>query len=176
MNQALLFQINGWAGHYAMLDDIMIFCAQQLIYVVFLLAVLWAAMALHQREYSRLCLYGLNLAVTFALSVVISYFVIEARPFETYQVLQLVAHGPGQAFPSDHTIAASAIAFGFLFFTQCRKTGLALLVAALLIGFSRIYTGVHYPGDIAGAVLIALFSAWVINRSHHYLPIPVAAR
>jgi undecaprenyl-diphosphatase len=79
----------------------------------------------------------------------------EQRPFTTHTDLHpLVAHDPGQSFPSDHSLAAFGIAFAVGAFLSMRW-GAALLGLAMLIGFSRVYIGVHYPADVAGSALIA---------------------
>ena len=58
---------------------------------------------------------------------------------------------PDPSFPSDHAAAAFAIAFAILAFS--RRAGMRFLVAATLIGLSRIALGLHYPSDvIAGRV------------------------
>ncbi len=42
-------------------------------------------------------------------------------------------------------------------------------LAPVLVGYSRIYLGVHYPGDILGGALVGVFwgsiLAWIFNRS-----------
>ncbi|MFF4529584.1 bifunctional phosphatase PAP2/diacylglycerol kinase family protein [Streptomyces sp. NPDC001407] len=56
------------------------------------------------------------------------------------------------SFPSGHS--ASAIAFVTGVALENRRWGLALAPIAASVCFSRIYTGVHYPGDVlAGAAL-----------------------
>src|SRR5699024_786155 len=128
MNQRLLLLINSWAGDSAALDATMVFCAQQLIYAVFAIAVLWALYALKQREFKALTCFFASLGVSFILALVISHLYIEHRPFVTYQLVQLIPHEANQAFPSDHTLAASAVAFGFMFFTRLKKLGTLLLI------------------------------------------------
>jgi undecaprenyl-diphosphatase len=158
MNDYLLSAINGWAGDNGILDAAMRFCAEYLVYIVFLVAILWLAYALYKREFARIGWFVLNLVVAFVLLEIAKHAYIEQRPFVSHHVTQLVTHAANQSFPSDHTTGASAIALGFLGFTRFKKTGILLFLAALLIGFARIFVGVHYPDDIGGAVLIALIA------------------
>jgi undecaprenyl-diphosphatase len=58
----------------------------------------------------------------------------------------LVSCGGRLAFPSSHATNISAVAFLFSYFY--RKGTLWFISIALLVGFSRIYVGVHYPGDV----------------------------
>ena len=64
----------------------------------------------------------------------------------------LVGCGGGKSLPSAH--AANSFAQAALFGLYFRKVRYGLWAVALLIAFSRVFVGVHYPGDIvAGAVL-----------------------
>ena len=36
----------------------------------------------------------------------------------------------------------------------------AALLLAILIAFSRLYIGVHYPTDVLGGMLVGLFCGW----------------
>ena len=60
---------------------------------------------------------------------------------------------PGStSFPSGHT--ASAFAFSAAVGARIPLLWVPLKLVALLVGYSRIHTGVHYPGDVvAGALL-----------------------
>jgi membrane-associated phospholipid phosphatase len=72
---------------------------------------------------------------------------------------------PGSAsFPSGH--AAAAVAFASGVGSVIPSAGLPLRALALLVGYSRVHTGVHYPADVvAGALLGAtvadLTNAWL---------------
>lgn len=62
-----------------------------------------------------------------------------------------VAMPSSTSFPSGH--AASAAAFAVAVGDVVPRLRLPLWVAAAVVAFSRVYTGVHYPGDVVvGAV------------------------
>jgi membrane-associated phospholipid phosphatase len=74
---------------------------------------------------------------------------------------------PGsRSFPSGHTAAAVAFASGAAHVLPA--TGIPLNALAALVGYARVHTGVHYPGDVvAGALLgavIAEFTASALAR------------
>ena len=50
------------------------------------------------------------------------------------------------SFPSGHS--ASAAAFGVAVGAVLPRLRVPLRAAAAVVGFSRVYTGVHYPGDV----------------------------
>jgi undecaprenyl-diphosphatase len=85
----------------------------------------------------------------------------EVRPFQTHHVVQLLAHENGSSMPSDHATAAFAIAAAIGVFLH-RGWGVVLAVAAAAIGFARIWSGLHYPGDIIAAALIAMVVTAVV--------------
>src|SRR6266542_2149223 len=85
------------------------------------------------------------------------------RPYTAHPRATLLLAHPSHdpSFPSDHATAAFAIAFAVCFFS--RRIGALFLLAAVLIGVSRILMGLHYPGDVAAGAAVGLFSA-VVTR------------
>jgi undecaprenyl-diphosphatase len=82
-------------------------------------------------------------------------------------VIPRLMHGAGwYSYPSGHSMLAPIIfGLGIIVWAApwpspaLRRAALALAaLLALVIGFSRVYVGVHYPSDVAGGLLLG--TAW----------------
>ncbi|GHC45939.1 bifunctional phosphatase PAP2/diacylglycerol kinase family protein [Streptomyces cinnamoneus] len=65
------------------------------------------------------------------------------------------------SFPSGHS--ASAVAFTTGVMLENRSWGLALAPLAAAVCFSRVYTGVHYPGDVVAGALLGAGAAFAVR-------------
>lgn len=90
------------------------------------------------------------------------------RPYETIPHLEaLLPPQTDWSFPSGHT--TSSISAGLLLFC-CLPLwiGIPCLLLAMLITWSRMYLGVHYPTDILGGILIgagcAMTAQWILPQ------------
>jgi undecaprenyl-diphosphatase len=95
-------------------------------------------------------------------SQVVTHLWQRPRPFvaHPHDTILLVPPSAEPSFPSDHAVAAFAIAFAVAFVG--RRMGAAFLAAATLIAVSRIVAGLHYPGDILGGAAIGLLAAALV--------------
>jgi membrane-associated phospholipid phosphatase len=75
------------------------------------------------------------------------------------QVKMPVTH----SFPSGH--AASAFAFAAGVAAEAPQAGVALNVAAAVVAYSRVHTGVHYPGDVVAGALLGAILAQVTTHA-----------
>lgn len=170
MNTDLLLEINGWSGN-PVADAVMKFAAGTMIFGVFATLAVLTALQLLARRFDRLVLVGTSLVLALAVGRGAAELFPNERPFTTHpQVHQLVHHEPGQSFPSDHSLAAFGIAFAVGAFLS-RRWGAALLVVATLVGFSRVYVGVHYPADIVGAAAFAAVAVAAVALAARTRPV-----
>jgi undecaprenyl-diphosphatase len=96
---------------------------------------------------------GAAAIVALGFGQIIGNLVHRARPYETLaNVHLLVDKTTDFSFPSDHATVVGAVAVG-LFFVD-RWLGLAAASAALLMAFTRVYVGAHYPGDVVAGLAL----------------------
>jgi undecaprenyl-diphosphatase len=123
-----------------------------------------------------LCLIGLVAAD--GSGNILKHLVERPRPCQSLaginafseEVRLLVGCGRSFSFPSNHAVNAFAIAAIFSHFFK--RSAFLMFSLSVLIAFSRVYVGVHYPSDvIAGAVWgggvaggILLLYTWSVKR------------
>ena len=121
------------------------------------------------RKLGILC--AATIALTFiCCSGIIKPLVDRARPWEVFDGIVPLIPDPGDSsFPSGHS--ANAAAFAFSFWLNTRKPGVVhslhkwsylAIVCALLIAFSRMYLGMHFPSDVLVGILVAILSGQII--------------
>lgn len=89
------------------------------------------------------------------------------QPFvELNNVNQLIGHAIDNSFPSDHAIEFFSICITFLLFKKNLRY--VWLVIAILVSFSRVWVGVHYPADILVGAILGIIGAalcyWIIPQ------------
>jgi len=82
--------------------------------------------------------------------------VTRARPRMPAGVCALVQPPDRFSFPSGHAASSLSVALA-LAGAAGGPLGLALLAVATVVGLSRCYLGVHYPGDVLAGWLLAIF-------------------
>ena len=109
---------------------------------------------------------GIMSAVALLGSLIINNNIVKnivqrPRPFVTFTDLQIIIPIPSEfSFPSGHT--SSSFAAAAVFYRHLpKKLGLPSVILAGLIGFSRLYVGVHYPTDVIAGVLMGILLSYL---------------
>jgi undecaprenyl-diphosphatase len=93
----------------------------------------------------------------------IKAFFHRRRPFIAFIQAIVIGKQPGSwSFPSGHS--ASAFAGAWLLSCDFPGQGPLLFLLAALVGFSRIYLGDHYPGDVLSGALSGMALAEGVQR------------
>ena len=104
---------------------------------------------------------GAALALSFIVNnLIIKNVVGRIRPYEVVEGLTRIVDAESDAsFPSGHAACVFSVATGVLLSSKNKIPGILLILFGFLMGFSRIYVGVHYPTDVIVAIFVSTASA-----------------
>lgn len=101
----------------------------------------------------------LAMAMTFLLgNVILKNIIARPRPCAVDTSVRLLVPFPSEySFPSGHS--ANGFSASVALFAYYHRAGIAAILAASIIAFSRMYLFVHYPTDILGGILLGILDA-----------------
>ncbi|MCX4724766.1 phosphatase PAP2 family protein [Streptomyces sp. NBC_01306] len=137
-----------------------------LLFAVLFVFVWWRSRTASAQAMALALIAPLGTAIAYVLSEVLKSVIHEERPCRAVAGAMkplIDCPAPGDwSFPSNHSIIAAAAAVG-LSVAMVRLVWLTVPVAVLM-AFSRVFVGVHYPHDvIVGLLLGALIGLLVIE-------------
>jgi undecaprenyl-diphosphatase len=162
--------LNADAGLHGWRLGIGLFAAKWLILIVPLgLAGLWMSGDNAQREAAVKALAATACALTLNGAAGLLWY--HPRPFVDHVGHTFLQHAPDSSFPSDHgTIMFTvALVLALCAVPMARRFGRSLLPLALVVAWSRVFLGVHWPMDMLGALCVGLAMAMLFQT-------PIATR
>ncbi|WP_380280108.1 phosphatase PAP2 family protein [Kitasatospora purpeofusca] len=130
------------------------------LFALLMLAAWWRAREGGPAVMARVLASPLIVLVAYAVNSGFKSLVEEVRPCAQLHVRDTLEACPGAgdwSFPSNHTVIAVAAAAALWF--ADRRIGALAAVAAVLMGASRVWVGVHYPHDVLAGALVGLLLA-----------------
>lgn len=181
LNQFLFFYLNDFAGKAQWFDNIVIFCAE---YLPYILVALFLSILIFGKKTSR---EKINFFIFTAISVfasriliteAIRYFYPVSRPFminftikcilglHCPPVTQLIYHVSSSSFPSGHAVfffaLATVVVLGNLVSRWKLSFQIFFFAGAILIGLARVIAGIHWPYDILAGAIVGVLSSWIV--------------
>ena len=171
-NQSLFLLFNASAHPNPITLSIAMFAAELLIYLI---PVSLLAGWLRGSETTRKLMLEAVVAgiVGLSISMLCGMLWQHPRPFAIGLGTNFLAHSPDSSFPSDHLTLQWSVAFSFLLHKRLRTLGLAYSLLGLPMAWARMYLGVHYPFDMAGAAAVAAVSAIICHRCAPWFMAPL---
>ncbi|MGH2349150.1 MAG: phosphatase PAP2 family protein [bacterium] len=145
------------------------FMGEEQFYLLFLTALMWAV---NFRV-------GAGIAIAFLLSVYVNSIVKDVlglpRPFELDPSVR-VESAVGAGLPSGHAQNGLVVWGALAAWAHRRWVWIVAVAVIVLLGFSRIYLGVHFPTDVLGGYGIGAVILFFYLRWHEAVPRSIGAR
>jgi len=152
-NQTLFLKINAQAGTPDWLIGFAIFSAEYLIFFIpLILLLLWFMGGRRERETALFAAISAVTALSLGAACSAVYF--HPRPFMTGLGHVWIDHATDSSFPSVHGTLFFSVALALL----ARRnwiSGSVMALLSVLVAWSRIFLGVHFPFDMGGAFVVA---------------------
>ena len=166
LDQQLFLFLNSFNSPF--FDHVMHAISGKIIWVPLYLAILVFLGVKYKRKFLVIVLF-IILAATLSdqLSVLIKNLVLRLRPcyepsLEGHVHVVNGECGGQYSFVSSHATNSFDVALLSLLYIKKRWYSISIIIWALVIGYSRIYLGVHYPGDVICGSLLGAFIGWSV--------------
>ncbi len=151
-------------------DKVMYTLSMVVVWVPLYLAILICLALRYKRKFLIIILF-IIIAVTLTdqIALLIKNSVDRLRPCHEPSLTGLVHLVKGRCgglygFVSSHSANSFNVALLSLMFIRKKWFTISIIIWAVAVGYSRIYLGVHYPGDVICGAILGAFIGWNMYR------------
>jgi undecaprenyl-diphosphatase len=167
-DQQLFLFIN--SSNSPFFDQVMYAISGRLIWVPLYLTILIFLGVKYKRKFLIILIF-IILAATLSdqTSVILKNIIHRLRPCHEPSLISVVHLVNGECggiygFVSSHATNTFDVALLSLSFIKKRWYSISIILWAGIISYSRVYLGVHYPGDVLCGSLLGAFIGWSIYK------------
>lgn len=186
LDESLLLFINGM--HNPLLDQIMWTASEKWVWIPFYLLLAYLIFKRDTRRNGAICLLLIMLLITITdqtCGSLIRPMAERLRPSNPANPISALIHivngyhGGRYGFPSCHAANSFALSVFLSLYFKRKAITTVMLAYAMLVSYSRIYLGVHYPGDVLGGMAVGstyaylLYLAFSCYRYRNYQRLPI---
>jgi len=111
----------------------------------------------------------ISIFVAVVIVTLFKYGFNRTRPFIIYDYLEKTKESLSPSFPSGHTTLTFAMVATLVNVYKKWFLKLILFIWAILVGYSRLHLGLHYPSDVLGGIIIGVSSALLCYKMRQNL-------
>lgn len=168
LNRALFLRWNADLSAAAWKLKFAVATAEYLIILIpLILVAMWCWGGRRQRLHAlKICAVAL---IALGINHLLGLAFPHPRPFVIGLGHTFIQHAADSSFPSDHATAFAAMGVTLLFANARSALGWTVLFLGAGVAWSRIYLGVHYPLDMAGALVVVATVCLIITPAWNRL-------
>lgn len=154
--------ITVYSEDLSMINFLIIFGAKYLFLAIIVICVFYFLKQSRIRQKQMAVLGAVSLPFTYVIAKIAGLFYYDPRPFVESGIAPMIPHAADNGFPSDHTLICAGLAA--MLYSFNKKAGILAWIITLMVGFFRVFAGLHHLIDVLGSIIIAIIATLIVKK------------